>query len=80
MVTIVRVKSTGEKGILVGTGFGAFKAARPSLLFGNLAPTEQAGELPTAAIADAKGSIRWAYTDDVEVLTVDGVSPRQALA
>ncbi len=80
MATIVRVKSTGNMGVLVGTGFGLFRTARPSMVWGNLSPIKEEGEAPVAAISDDAGIIHWAHTDDLEVISVGGVSPKVLLA
>lgn len=41
MAIIVEHKDSGKKYILLGTGFGTFKALRPSIFFGNWFPKEQ---------------------------------------
>ncbi len=80
MATIVRVKSTGNRGVLVGTGFGLYRTATPSILWGNLNPNKENGQAPLAALSDEDGVIHWAYTDDLEVVSVGGVSPKVLLA
>ncbi len=79
MATIVRIRSTGKEVVLLGTGFGAFRSSRPSFFFGELAPTEKSGELPVAAVSDADGKIGWVFTEDLEVISIDGATPSQAL-
>jgi hypothetical protein len=75
MATIVQFKPDGQNYILLGTGFGAFKATRPSMFLGNLIPTEDQGELKMVSVCDAEGTIRWAQSSDVTVVEVDGQSP-----
>ena len=80
MATIVRVKSTSETGILVGTGLGAFRSSRPSWIGGSLFPTEEEGEIQLVALANARGEIGWFVTEDTEVVSVDGQTPAELLA
>ncbi len=79
MATIVRVKKTGETGILVGTGFGAFKSARPGFWGGDLFPDEKQGFYQCIALSNAEGEIGWFKTTDTEVVSVDGKTPREIL-
>ena len=41
MAVIVKHIESGERYILLGTGFGAYKATRPSLFFGNWSPQKK---------------------------------------
>ncbi len=41
MATIVQHLDTYDKYILLGAGFGAYKATRPSFFGGNLFPNEE---------------------------------------
>ena len=52
MATIVRSKQNGKKYILLGTGFGAYKATRPGVFFGNLIPEEEQGQIKMVAVCD----------------------------
>ena len=36
MAVIVEHRETGDRFVLVGTGFGAYKATKPNWFFGNL--------------------------------------------
>ncbi|NLL00350.1 MAG: zinc ribbon domain-containing protein [Clostridiales bacterium] len=73
MAIIVRHRDSKKVYALIGTGFGAFKSTRPSLLGGSLLPHEESGEIPVAAVSDRTGVIKWFYTDELEILEVDGV-------
>lgn len=79
MATIVEHVTTGKKFVLMGTGFGAFRAIRPSLFFGNLAPAEEEGMYSMAAVCDNKGKILWIDSDELIVIEIDGFEPEQAL-
>ena len=80
MAVIVRHRETGAEYILLGAGFGAYKALRPGVFFGNLAPAEESGELPVALVCDADGAATWVRSENLEVLTVDGEKPSEILA
>lgn len=73
MAVIVRVKNTEKNYILLGTGYGAYKAVTPSFLGGNLFPNEEEGTLPMAAVCDNKGDIVWLNSDSLQVIEIDGV-------
>lgn len=72
MSIIVLHEPSNKKYILLGTGFGAYKAQRPSILGGNLFPHEEAGEIPVAAVCDENGVIQWFYTEELKVLEING--------
>ena len=75
MATIVKHKDTGEKYVLLGTGFGAFKATRPGIFFGNLLPQEESGELTMVAVCDRDGRIGWIHSEELTVVEIDGMAP-----
>lgn len=80
MAIIVMHKPTGERYVLIGTGFGAYKSRSPSFLGGNMFPNEEYGELQMAALSDARGNIVWMPTEQLQVLVVDGNDPAELLA
>ncbi|GMQ57187.1 hypothetical protein AN1V17_15820 [Vallitalea sediminicola] len=73
MGVIVRDKVTHKKYVLLGTGFGAYKAVRPSFFGGNLIPHEEEGTIATIAVCDSKGDIIWINSNNLQVIEVDGV-------
>jgi len=77
---IVRHKNDNKVYVLIGTGYGAFKAITPSLLGGNLFPREEGGGIPVAAVTDESGEIQWFYTNELKVIEVDGVEIGEVLA
>ncbi len=80
MATIVRYEPNGENYILLGTGFGAYKSARPGVFFGHLLPNEEEGQVSMAAVCGLDGSIQWTRSDDFTVIGVDGDSPSALLS
>lgn len=80
MAVIVKHKESGDQYILLGAGFGAYFASRPSLVFGNLAPTEDSGSVPIVAVCSSEGAIGFLDPDDVEVVSVDGKHPNQLVS
>ncbi len=79
MATIVKHRRTAGRYVLLGTGFGAYKATRPGVIFGNLLPAEDAGEVTMAAVCDADGRIGWTASDDLQVVEIEGRSPADIL-
>ena len=79
MATVVQHKN-GAKFVLLGTGYGAFRATRPSLFFGNWVPTEDEGQISVVAVCDESGRIAWADSDDLTVISVDDRTPSEVLA
>lgn len=73
MATIVKLKATDTKFILIGTGYGAYKATRPSFFGGNLVPHEDEGTIQVAAVTNETGNIYWIPTEKLEVVEIDGV-------
>lgn len=72
MAIIVRHRNTNKRYILLGTGFGAFKAVRPSFFGGNLLPHEEEGIMKMVSVSDKNGNINWFYSDNLQVIEVDG--------
>ena len=79
MAVIVRHKSTNKDYVLLGTGFGAFKSSRPGLFLGDLFPTEEKGQITMVALCNQQGEIRWAQSEDVTVVSIDGQQPQELL-
>ena len=73
MAAIVRHEPTGRNFVLLGTGYGAYRSTMPGLLGGALFPDVQEGEIPLAAVCDARGAIHWLLTEELTVLEIDGV-------
>jgi len=86
MAVIVRLNYSGDglnKGdrfILLGAGYGAFKATRPGVFFGNLSPIEESSEIPMVLVCNASGETAWVKSSHLEVVSVDGVSPSEVLS
>ena len=79
MGIIVEHKDAGKKYILLGTGFGAFKASRPSVFFGDWLPKEESGELTMVAVCDDQGQIGWIRSEELTVVQVEGRRPAEML-
>ena len=58
MAVIVEHRDTGERYVLLGTGFGAFRASKPNWLLGSLVPDEESGEHSVVAVSTAVGAVR----------------------
>ena len=59
MATIVRHKKTGTEYVLLGSGYGAYKTARPGFWGGDLFPTEEEGAIRAVMLCDDKGELAW---------------------
>jgi len=79
MAVVVRHKDSGDRYIVIGSGFGAFKASRPGVFFGNWNPVEESGEIPVVLVCNASGETAWIKSAMLEVVSVDGLSPGQVL-
>lgn len=79
MATKVCYKPNGNIYLLLGVGFGAYKATRPSLFLGDWVPTEDEDEMEMVALCDARGKIGWASSADVQVVEIDGAAPQDLL-
>ena len=80
MAIVVTHKEYEGQFILVGAGYGAVKATRPSLFFGNLAPTEETGEHSLVLLCRDDGRVGWVDSSGVRVVSVDGQSPAAILS
>jgi hypothetical protein len=69
---IVRNLHNDRRYLVIGTGFGEWQSARPSRLFGDVAPVSDHGDSRMICVCDRSGTIGWLKSDDVVVETVDG--------
>ncbi|MFE5323670.1 hypothetical protein ACFQ88_33795 [Paenibacillus sp. NPDC056579] len=72
MATIVKHKQSGKTYVLIGTGYGAYKAMLPGVFGGSLFPQEESAEIPLAAVSDRYGNMVWMLTEELLVVEVDG--------
>ena len=77
MAVIVKHERSGDQFILLGTGFGAFKATKLNWFFGNMMADESAGEHSVVAVCNAAGEIGWFGSDELTVVSIDGAPPNQ---
>ena len=70
---IVRDKNTCRKYILLGTGYGAYKAVSPSFFGGKFLPHEEEGILQTVAVCNKSGDIIWYKSSELQVVEIDGI-------
>jgi hypothetical protein len=74
MAVIVRDKKSNHEFLLLGTGLGAFQSTNPT--WGN----REKGEYPMVSVCDHLGAISWVYSDELEVIEVDGKTPSEQLS
>ena len=77
-VIVLHEERENEQFALLGTGYGLFKAMRGATLGDILSITDE-GEKSLAALCGKDGSILWADTSKLTVLSVDGQSPQALL-
>ena len=80
MAAIVQSKKTGKRYVVLGAGFGLFKAAHTSPMFGGWFPNKEQGNEQLLAVCDAQGKPGFIQIADAEVISVDGVSPAELLS
>ena len=79
MAIIVEHLNTGKRAVLLGAGYGAYKASRPSAIFGSWAPVEDAADISMLAVTDESGAVLWCKSDEIKIVSVDGVAPSELL-
>ncbi len=75
MTVIVKHRETGDRYVVVGTGFGMFRAVKPNWLLGNFAADSQSGSKSLVAVCNAEGEIGWINSSDLQVVSIDGDAP-----
>ncbi|MBS7527761.1 hypothetical protein KHM83_13840 [Fusibacter paucivorans] len=71
MAIIVELKTTKRRFFLLGTGFGMYKATRPSFFGGNLLPNEEEGKAEVVAVCDENGDIFFMDKASLKVISID---------
>lgn len=79
MATIVRFDQKTHY-VLLGTGHGAWASLSQSFLDGTAVPTTGGRSESVVAVCDSHGRIGWFPSNRLEVVSVDGQSPRELLA
>ena len=73
MATIVQHSKTDKKYILLGVGYAAYKATRPSFFGGNLLPNEEEDIMKIMSVCDKEGNILWFDPKHLKIVKVNGV-------
>jgi hypothetical protein len=79
MATIVVHRTTGQRFVLIGTGYAATESATPGLFLGNLDPDVQTKIYGRLAVSDSAGNILWVDSREFVVAEVDGFAPPQLI-
>ncbi len=74
---VVKLKSTNEEFVLLGAGYGMFKAKGQAHGFAFNSTDE--GDKQAICMCDKYGEIYWADSSDVAVVSVDGETIYDAL-
>lgn len=75
MSVIVKDKETGKEYIYLGAGYAAYESAVRISFLGHDSVQDNQGEIPMIAVCDQRGQIGWFYSDELEVVSVDGNNP-----
>jgi hypothetical protein len=70
---------SGERFVLLGSGFGIFQSESPGALLGHWSSHVSKGELALVCVSNAHGEIDWFPSADLLVESVDGSPPREVL-
>jgi hypothetical protein len=79
MAIIVEHIEDGGVYILLGTGFGSYKALKPHVFFGNLVADEKSGNDAMICVCDFNGNIGWFRSAELRVIRVDDETPEALL-
>lgn len=77
MAIIVEDKRNQKRYFLLGAGFGAYKAIRPSFIGGNLFPHEEEGSVQMVSVCNSYGEIRFVECSLLRVVEIDGMSIKE---
>lgn len=78
MATIVEHQKSGNRYILVGSGFTISKISSSNSPL-TLTKTEEEEHYHLMAVCDRRGLIRWFYADDLIVIEIDGKKPTELI-
>ena len=70
-ITVKHIES-GEKYVLLGSGFGAYQSKKPNWFFGDLIADTAEGQYAMICVCNAEGQIGWLESSKVRVESVDG--------
>lgn len=80
MATKVRRRSDGKIYLLLGVGYGMYKAMAMANTMHAMNPEIDEGEKGMVAVCDHSGSIQWFDYRKLEVIEIDGRRPEDLLA
>ena len=75
MRIIVAHRETGARGLLIGTGFGAYQSERGSAFLAELNPVTKTGQYKTICITNPGGDFVWVNSADYRIVEINGESP-----
>ena len=73
VATIVKHTETGKQLVLIGAGFGAYQSKKPNAFFGDWVADTESGSQEMVCVCNSDGLIGWMYSEEVNVISVDGV-------
>ncbi len=79
MAILIKHETSGVQYVLIGTGYSYYKDSLPGPIGGVLFPNVEEGESELVAVCDASGLIHWLPSEEVRVLSIDGVEVSELL-
>jgi hypothetical protein len=79
VATIVKHTETGERLVLIGAGFGAYQSKKPHAFFGDWVADTESGSHEVVCVCNSDGLIGWMYSNEVNVISVDGTPIRDLI-
>ncbi len=80
MAIIVEHKSDGNRYVLIGPGYGMYHAVKPHVVLGNWGRSAETGSQKLVSVVNEAGEIGWLQSENVRVVSVDGLSPAEHLS
>lgn len=78
MAILVEHLESKKRFLLLGTGLGQWASARPNRLLGDLFAKESGGTTTMCCVSDYGGRLGWVASDQLRVLSMDGVAVSDA--
>ena len=79
MKVIVSHKDSGERYLLLGTGFGVCPATQQSQMYGTVELCGGKEKMPVVALCAEAGEILWVPSEEIHIVEIDGKSPTEWL-
>ncbi|MEF9952460.1 MAG: hypothetical protein RR840_06960 [Clostridium sp.] len=79
MATIVKWNKNNKRYIYMGCSYSHYISKMESVIGGVLFPNVEEGTYNVILLSDENGDLMWVNADEVVLVSVDGVNPREIL-